>query len=85
MIVYLWRCAMASLDRRFIDGWRAEFLRLWSMRVVAFWGAVFGLILVWPGLASAMPPLLYAGMGVLMCASFAVARFLKQPGTDINA
>lgn len=74
----------AALDARLIDNWRRELLRLWSIRVVAFWGAVYGLILVWPGLAGSLPPLLYAVVGVVMCTSFIVARFLKQPGTDLN-
>jgi hypothetical protein len=67
---------------RLIDNWKAEILRLWSMRVAIFWLVVAGLILVWPGLAGEIHPALYAVGGVLMVVSFGVARLLKQPGTD---
>lgn len=56
--------------------------RKWSVWVAAFWGAVGALILV-------LGALLYQRfdwrLGVLLIvvsASFAVARFLKQPGTE---
>lgn len=67
---------------KLIDNWRRELRRLWSIRVAAFWGAVSGLLLIWPALADSIPIWAYAVGGITVSMSFAVARFLKQPGAD---
>lgn len=67
---------------RLIDDWKAQILRLWSMRVAIFWLVIAGLILVWPGLAGEISAPVYALVGVVMVVSFGVARLLKQPGTE---
>lgn len=67
---------------RLIDDPWGELKRLWSVRVAAFWGAVGALIVI-------MSAYLYnsfnwwvGGLLILASASFAVARVLKQPGTE---
>jgi len=67
---------------KLIENWRAELLRLWSVRVVAFWSFVCGLILIWPGLVGSVPTWFYALGGIVISVSFGVARFLKQPGAE---
>lgn len=75
---------IASLDAWLIEDWRKKALQLWSVRVAALWGAVFFVIMAWPALASVVPLWLWGPIGFAACVSFAVARFAKQPGTDIN-
>ncbi|AVT76649.1 hypothetical protein RPPS3_25860 [Rhodopseudomonas palustris] len=69
-----------------IDEWKREARRLWSMRAALggalLWSAVGGLLMVWPGIASVVPPLAYAVIGVALSIIYGLARILKQPGTD---
>lgn len=69
-----------------IDDWRAQMLRLWSMRValagVAFWGAVTGLWVLWPAFVDWLPLWFYAAGGIAMSIAIALARVLKQPGVE---
>ncbi len=67
---------------RLIEGWRAEIKRLWSVRVAVFWGAIGGLLLCWPALADTIPTKAYVVGGMLIAATIAGARMLKQPGTE---
>lgn len=64
-----------------IANWRQAH-KYWSIWVAGFWGAVGGVIIL-------LGALLYDsfnwGVGALLVvasASFAVARYLKQPGTE---
>ena len=61
-----------------IDGWRKELRRLWTIRLAVFWGAVHGLLAVWPALADVVSPGTLAIGGVVMSASLVAARLLKQ-------
>ncbi len=65
-----------------IDEWRAVALRLWSIRLALFWGAICGLCAVWSAFVDIMPLWVFASGSVLMFASIAGARVLKQPGTE---
>jgi hypothetical protein len=65
-----------------IDDWRAELRRLWSVRVALFWGAACGLLMCWPALADTIPVRIYVIGGMVIAASIAGARMLKQPGTE---
>lgn len=63
---------------KIIDDWH----RMWSLWIAAFWGAIGAVIAI-------LSALLYVHfdwrLGVLLIAasaSFAVARVLKQPGTE---
>ena len=74
--------AFAQADRWFVAEWRDVLKRTWSIRVTAFWGAVSGLILIWPAIDTVLPVWFYALGGVVISMVWAVARVLKQPGTD---
>jgi hypothetical protein len=69
-----------------IDDWRAEIMRLWSMRVamagVAFWSALGGLWVLWPALIDVLPLGFYIGAGLAIAVAVGIARVLKQPGLD---
>lgn len=67
---------------RLIENWRTEFKRLWTIQVCAFWGALCGLVAIWPALVDAIPRNWFIVLGMAMPATIAVARLLKQPGTD---
>ena len=67
---------------RLIPHWRRELKRLWSMRVAYFWLAVGALVVLWPGLAGAIPAGVYLGAGFVLIFSFGAARLLKQPGAE---
>ena len=74
--------ALDALDKRFIDDWRHQAPRLWSIRIALFWGAISGLLAAWPAFASAVPLPVYAGLSIILSAAVAVARLTKQPGAD---
>lgn len=73
-------------DKYLIDNWRTEWKRLWSIRVVVLWGAVAGLILTLPLISEYViaitGPWIFGANLVVLSIAFAVARYLKQPGTD---
>lgn len=65
-----------------VDEWVGVLKRTWSARVAFFWGGVGGLIVV---LGAYLYKDFSWAVGLLLIAasaSFAVARVLKQPGTD---
>lgn len=47
-----------------------------------FWGAVAGLILVWPAIMTVVPLWLAIGGAVVLSAALALAKYLKRPGTE---
>jgi len=71
---------------RLVDDWRWVIARAWSMRVAVFWAAVGAFILVAPLLSDELKALLgvwqFGGGLFLAATSYAIARLLKQPGTD---
>jgi hypothetical protein len=67
---------------RLIDDWKAQVLRLWSVRVAAFWGAVGALVVILSAYLYNTFNWWVGGLLILVSASFAVARVLKQPGTE---
>jgi hypothetical protein len=82
------KTALEALNGRLIDDWRAQIVRLWSIRVALIWIVVGAVIFVAPmvsdeakGLLGAWP---FAGGLFLASVSFGVARIMKQPGTDGN-
>jgi hypothetical protein len=67
---------------RLIHNWRAELARLWSVRVAAFWGAIGAIIVILSAYLYNTFDWWVGGLLILVSASFAVARVLKQPGTE---
>lgn len=67
---------------RLIDDWRAELARLWSVRVAAFWGAVGAVIVILSAYLYNTFDWRVGALLIFASASFAVARVLKQPGTE---
>jgi hypothetical protein len=69
---------------RLIDDWKAEILRLWSMRLLigqaAFWSAMGGLWLMWPAIVGSIPLWAYFVVGLVLAVSTGIARVTKQPG-----
>ncbi len=47
-----------------------------------FWGAVAGLILVWPAIMLVVPLWLAVSGAIGLSAAFALAKYLKRPGTE---
>lgn len=64
------------------DAW-SEAKRLWSVRIAAFWGAVGALIMVLGAYLNYSFDWKVGLLLIVVGASFAVARFLKQPGTEV--
>lgn len=67
---------------KLIDNWRSEAFRLWSVHVAAFWGAVGAVITVLGALLFDHFDWRTGLLLVVVSATFAAARFLKQPGTE---
>lgn len=66
---------------KLIENWRQAH-KLWSVWVAAFWGAVGALIVLMSASLYSRFDWRVGGLLILVSASFAVARFLKQPGTE---
>lgn len=56
--------------------------RKWSLWVAAFWGAIGAVIVILSALLYQSFDWRIGGLLIVASASFAVARVLKQPGTD---
>lgn len=54
----------------------------WSVWVAGFWGVVGALIVIFSALLYQGFNLWVGGLLILSSASFAIARYLKQPGTS---
>jgi len=71
---------------QFIDRWRTEILRLWSIRVAVFWITVGAFIMVAPLLSdeakALVGPWQFGGVLFIAGVSYGVARLTKQPGAD---
>lgn len=67
---------------RLIDDWKTEIKRLWTARVAAFWGSVGALIVILSAYLYNTFDWRVGGLLIIVSASFAVARFLKQPGAE---
>lgn len=67
---------------KLIDDWWTELGRLWSMWVAAFWGAVGALIVVLSAYLYSTFDWRVGALLILVSVTFAIARFLKQPGTE---
>jgi len=78
--------ALAAANRRLIDDWRGEILRLWSFRVALIWIVLGAVIFVAPMVSDEAKSLVgawpFAGGLFLASISFGIARVLKQPGTE---
>jgi hypothetical protein len=73
---------IAKFNDRLIDDWRSQILGFWTVRIALFWGAIYGLLLVWPAFAGAIPLWAFSIGGMVMSAAVAVARVTKQPGVE---
>ncbi len=67
---------------RLIDDAYNEFKRLWSVRVAAFWGAIGAVIVILSAYLYTTFDWRVGALLIFVSASFAVARVLKQPGTE---
>lgn len=47
-----------------------------------FWGAVAGLVMVWPFLITVIPLWAFVVGGIVISAALATAKYLKRPGTE---
>lgn len=59
-----------------------EAKRLWSVWVAAFWGAVGAVIVILSALFYSTLDWRIGAALIVASATFGVARFLKQPGTE---
>lgn len=60
----------------------SEIKSKWSMWVAAFWGAIGAVILVLSAYLYNTFDWWVGGLVIVMSATFAVARWAKQPGTE---
>jgi hypothetical protein len=74
--------ALHAFNLRLIDDWKAQALKLWSIRIALFWGGLSGLVAVWSAFSDIIPLPVYAGFSVLATMAIAGARVTKQPGAD---
>ena len=65
-----------------IDDLWSQVKQLWSFRVAAFWGAVGGIIIVLSAYLNYIFDWKVGLLLILASISFAVARAMKQPGTE---
>lgn len=71
-----------ALNARLVDDWHNVILKAWSVRIAALWGAMSGLLVVWPALADKIPTGAYVAGSVVMTALIAIARVTKQDGVE---
>jgi len=64
-----------------IENWRQGH-KLWSIWVAAFWGAVGAIIVILSAFLYIHFDWWVGAVLIVASASFAVARYLKQPGTE---
>ncbi len=67
---------------KLISKWQEQSWSAHAVMASLFWGAVAGMILVWPALMNVVPLWWFVLGGVLLSASFAAAKFLHRPGAD---
>lgn len=67
---------------KLVSDWRTILRKSYAIRTAAFWGAVVMLGAMWPSLVDILPTWVFIVVGLLIGASVAVARVLKQPGID---
>lgn len=67
---------------QWVNRWRGA--AWWSHAVMAslFWGAVAGLLLVWPALMNVVTWPVFVAGGVILSAALALAKYLHRPGTE---
>jgi len=63
---------------RLVDNWHTR----WSVWVAAFWGAIGALIVILSALYYQSTDWRIGAALIAVSATFAVARVLKQPGTE---
>jgi hypothetical protein len=68
--------------RYLIDDARGVAWRAWSVWVAGFWGAAGAVIVVLSALLYQRFDWRIGALLIAVSASFAIARFLKQPGTE---
>lgn len=74
------------LKKRFskylIDDARRVACRAWSVWVAGFWGGIGAIIVVLSAWLNQKFDLRLGALLIFVSVSFAIARFLKQPGTE---
>lgn len=74
--------ALRTARRKYlIDDAGDIFRRAWSVLVAGFWGAVGAVIVILSALLGQRFDWRIGVLLIVVSASFAIARFLKQPGT----
>lgn len=61
--------------------WKNLSWRIHAALASLFWGAVAGLLLVWPALMNVVTWPVFVGGGVLLSAALAAAKYFHRPGT----
>lgn len=62
--------------------WRSQSWPRHAVFAALFWGALTGLIMVWPVFMAIVPVWLFVIGGVVISAALALAKYLKRPGTE---
>ena len=70
------------MNLKLIENWRQAHKTYWSLWVAAFWGAVGGIIMLLGAFLYQSFNWWVGALLVVASTSFAVARYLKQPGTE---
>lgn len=67
---------------KLVNTWRNQSWSVHAIMASIFWGAIGGLILVWPALMTVIPLWAFIAGGVVLSAALAAAKFLHRPGAD---
>lgn len=68
--------------KKLFEYWARQSWKVHAVLASVFWGGVGGLILVWPVIMTVVPlPVAIFG-AVGLSAAFALAKYLKRPGTE---
>ncbi len=67
---------------RLVNDWRGLSWRVHAVLASLFWGAVGGLILVWPVLMNVVSLPVFLIGGVILSAALAAAKYFHRPGTE---
>lgn len=64
------------------EKWRRQSWKMHAIFASFFWGAVAGVLLVWPVIMTVVPLWLAIAGAVGLSAALAAAKYLKRPGTE---
>lgn len=65
-----------------IEKWRSQSWSIHAVLASLFWGAIGGLLLVWPALMGVLNWPVFVIGGVVLSGALAAAKFFHRPGAE---